>query len=116
MRVGPAVRSRGQRAARKLVGLRRTPMLAMRRQEAFRIERSGASPERLHRLSDSRFGVRTCLFSLCVEGRRSKPSAIALFSRAIAERLGKRLSRDLPHRPCCCVAAALPASPVLSYG
>ena len=55
-------------------------------------------------------------FSLCVEGRRSKPSAIALFSRAIAERLGKRLSRDLPHRPCCCVAVALSASPALSYG
>ena len=65
------------------------------------------------RLPVRRAGV---FFSLCVEGRRSKPSAIALFSRAIAERLGKRLSRDLPHRPCCCVAAALPASPVLSYG
>ena len=75
-----------------------------------------ASPERLHRLSDSRFDVRTCFFSLCVEGRCSKPSATALLSRAIAERLGKRLSRDLPHCPCCCVAAALPASPALSCG
>ena len=65
------------------------------------------------RLPVRRAGV---FFSLCVEGRRSKPSATALLSRAIAERLGKRLSRDLPHRPCCCVAAALPASPVLSYG
>lgn len=55
-------------------------------------------------------------FSLCVEGWCSKPSATALLSRAIAERLGKRLSRDLPHCPCCCVAAALPASPALSCG
>ena len=65
------------------------------------------------RLPVRRAGV---FFSLCVEGRRSKPSATALLSRAIAERLGKRLSRDLPHRPCCCVAVALSASPALSYG
>ena len=68
VRVGPAVRSCGQRAARKLVGLRRTPMLAMRRQETFRIEHQGASPERLHRLSDFRFDVRTCFF-LPLRGR-----------------------------------------------
>ena len=110
--VGPTVRSRGRRAERKLVGLRRMPMLVMRRQGAFRIEHQGASLERLHRLSDSRFDVRTrfsllareggarnLLRPLCFPGR--SPSAWEGCFCAIS-----RIAR----------VAALPASPALSCG
>ena len=109
--VGPTVRSRGRRAERKLVGLRRMPMLVMRRQGAFRIEHQGASLERLHRLSDSRFDVRTCfspfawkggarnrLRPLCFPGQ--SPSAWESGFRAISHiaRVAALPSR-CPHRP-----------------
>lgn len=110
VRVGPAVRSRGQRAVRKLVGLRRTPMLAMRRQGAFRIECQGralsaciGSPTpgstcgRVFSPFAWKGGARNRLRPLCFPGR--SPSAWESGFRAIS-RIARvaALPPRCPHR------------------